>query len=126
MTNNTFDFVMEQGSTFRMVFLIKDANNEVFDLNNYTAEMMFRKAYGSSTPVITATTSNGKLSILVIAGQITLELEPEDTIGIRFSNRDDESIDLVYDLEIIDSITGDVYKPVRGTATLVREVTRND
>jgi hypothetical protein len=126
MTNNTFDFVMEQGSTFRMVFLIKDANNEVFDLNNYTAEMMFRKAYGSSTPVITATTSNGKLSILVIAGQITLELEPEDTIGIRFSNRDDESIDLVYDLEIIDSITGDVYKPVCGTATLVREVTRND
>lgn len=122
--DNVFDFSIDQGSTFRMVFQLQDANEEIFDLSNFTAEMMCRKAYGSSIPQIQATVLNGKLSINTATGQITLVLDPEDTMSIRFAEPDDETLDLVYDLEIIHSLTNEVYKPVRGIMTLVREVTR--
>ena len=121
---NNFDFSVDQGSTFRMTFTLKDDNGNVFDLSTFTADLMARKSYGNTKADIVATMLNGGLSVDQTTGVITLTLEPADTSSIKFTEKDADTLELVYDLEIVSTVTGEVFKPARGTITLNREVTR--
>lgn len=123
-TDNTLNKVMDQGSSHVHIFTVKDDNEDPVDLTGYDVRFQVRSSYGSTNVLINGTLMNGKVAITdALNGIITLTLAPADTSGIRFPEKDDERVVLVYDLEI-QSPSGKVYKPARGTFTLKREVTR--
>lgn len=122
MSTNTLNITMDQGSSLSYAFTMIDASGNPFDLTGYDARLQVRRTYGATTPFINCTLANGKVAITSL-NVITLVLAPSDTSGERFDSKDDDTLDCVYDLEIIGPL-GKVYKPARGTLTLNREVTR--
>lgn len=123
-TGETQIFV-DQGSTFEHTFTLT-ANSLPFDLTNYDARMMVRVTYGSSLPVFSATIDNSKLVVLsAVAGTLKLVMLPSDSSSIKFNSKDDSALDCVFDLEIQNTLTGKVYKPVKGSLVYSREVTHN-
>lgn len=121
--SNVLNISMDQGSTLEYTFTLQNMDLTPFVLTGFDARLQVRKTYGGNA-VISATLANTKLEILSAAGgTMKLVLQPSDTSGITFANRDDDSLECVYDLEII-SPASKVYKPARGTFTLNREVTR--
>lgn len=122
--SNTLNIEMDQGSTLEYTFTFQTVTNEPVNITGFDARLHVRKTYSASSPVITATITNTKLTVVnAAAGILKLTLTPDDTKDIRFASRDDESLECVYDLEIISPV-GKVYKPARGAFTIRREVTR--
>ncbi len=121
--NNVLNITCDQDSTLEYTFTLQNTDLTPFVLTGFDARLQVRKTYGGNA-VINATLSNTKLEIVdVFIGTLRLVLLPADTSGTSFANHDDDSLECVYDLEII-SPDSKVYKPARGTFTLNREVTR--
>lgn len=116
MTAGTYDFTLEQGSTFTRDFIYKDANGAVVNLSGYTARMQIRQFKESEEKLIEATTANGKLVISGTLGQISLTILPSDTNSVKFAQG-------VYDLEI-ESPGGVVTRIIQGVVTFDKQVTR--
>ena len=131
MIAGIYNITIEQGSTFGRLIsieqpdIVADPNGTIFEnfeLAAYTARMHIRRTIDTSTPMITLTTENGRITINPnIAGsptknnEISLSITAADTATITTSG--------VYDLEII-SPGGTVSKVIRGDVTLIPEVTR--
>jgi hypothetical protein len=121
--SNIKNIEVDQGTSYSYVLTLTNSNNAIYDLTGYDARLQVRRNYGDTTVLINATLQNSKLSVNAAAGKVTFTLAPSDTSGIRFDLKDDDTLECVYDLEII-SPTGNVYKPAKGTFTIRREVTR--
>lgn len=130
MTTATIDasgdirnIIMMQGTSFDLSFTITTASNDPFDLTGFDARFQVRKSYGAKTEV-NGTLANGTIVIAnPTTGVMQLVLQATDTSSITFASTDDESIDMVYDLELI-SPTNLTFRPTRGTFTMIREVTK--
>ena len=117
-------FTLDQGASLTYTFMVQDSVGAAFSLTGCSAVLMVRKVYSSTAPSITASTVNGKLVVTnAIGGQLTWNIIPADTTGIAFASPDNDTLDMVYDMEITNA-SGFVYKAARGTITLNREVTR--
>jgi len=119
--SNALDITMDQGSTLEYEFVLTDADNDPYDLTNHDARLQVRRSFGATEVLINCTLANGKLT--KSSNIITLHLVPSDTSLIRFNEREDDTLECVYDLEI-QSASGKVNKPARGAFVLRREVTR--
>lgn len=119
--SNILDITMDQGSSLTYSFTMLDDTGSAYSLVGYDARLQVRKTYGSAVVLINCTLANTKLSIS--SNAVVLSLSPTDTSSILFNSRNDDSLECVYDLEIV-SPAGKTYKPARGTFTLNREVTR--
>lgn len=119
--SNIANLEVDQGSTYIYTFTLTDVDNQPFDLTGFTARLQVRATYGATSVLIDATTVNGKL--IINNNSIVFNLLPSDTSGIKFEAKDDDSLICLFDLEII-SPTGSVYKPAKGTFTIMREITR--
>lgn len=82
----------------------------------YTARMEVRRTLDASSPIVSLTTANGRIFINGALGVITLSLTAAETAALTQSG--------VYDLEIVKTATGEVYKVVRGEFRLEKEVSR--
>lgn len=122
------DIEMDQGKTLQLPFSIS-RNSSPVDCTDYTLRAQFRKSYATSDVAINCTVANGKLSWVNQAlGQFQLTLADTDTSyagnpKITFA-QDESSIDLVYDIEMVNLNTNVVFCLVKGTLTINREVTR--
>lgn len=122
--DNILNITMDQGSSLDYSFYLQTEDGDPFNLSGYDVRMQVRKSYGSTSTEINATLANGKVALENAAGgHLKVVLLPSDTSSIRFNGVNDESLECVYDLEIISPV-GQVWKPARGTFTLNREVTR--
>jgi hypothetical protein len=126
MIAGIYNITIEQGSTFVRLLSIEqpditnDPSGETFipfDLNGYTARMQIRRTIESSTAMISLTTENGGIDVIpeTAVNEIKLLITAANTATLETSG--------VYDLEIIDSL-GNVSKVVRGSVTLIPEVTK--
>lgn len=131
MIAGIYNMTIEQGSTFGRLISVEqpdltaDPGGTIFEnleLAGFTARMHIRRTIDTTTPMITLTTENGRITINPnIAGsptknnEISLSITAADTATITSSG--------VYDLEII-STGGTVSKVIRGDVTLIPEVTR--
>jgi hypothetical protein len=111
MAAGTYNFTLDQGSTFSRQLTVED-NNTAMDLSGYTGRMQMRSTHDSSTialsfTVTIANAAQGKLNITASATS-TAAL----TQGIY-----------VYDLEI-ESSAGTVTRLMEGNITVTPEVTR--
>jgi hypothetical protein len=116
MLAGRYNMVCDQGSTFQRVLEIKDANGVAFSLVGYTARMQIRRDVDATSSVMELTSANGRISISATLGAITITLTPDLTATLSRSG--------VYDLEIVKTSTGAVYKVVRGEFRVEKEVTR--
>lgn len=116
MTAGTYNFTLEQGTTFRRDFIYKDANGAIVNLTGYSARMQIRQFKESEDKLIEATSANGKLAIVGAQGKVSLTLSPADTNNVKFSQG-------VYDLEI-ESSGGEVTRLLQGVVTFDKQVTR--
>ena len=131
MIAGVYNITIEQGSTFGRLISIEQPNLaadptgqtfENFNLAGFTGRMQIRRTIDTTTPMISLTTENGRMTINPnIAGtpsrnnEISLLISAADTATLTTSG--------VYDLEIISS-GGTVSKVIRGDVTLIPEVTR--
>jgi hypothetical protein len=125
LDNNKYNLTMWQGSTFGLSITVKDANNAVQNLTNYTARMQMRPSYDSGSATESLTTSNGEIVITGPSGTVNLTLAATRTanIAVDMTNGKPPRSTYVYDLELID--TGNtVSKILYGDVTVYGEVTR--
>ena len=124
MIAGNYNMLCQQGASFARVIALEQprtpteqnpAEYEMYPLTNHTARMQVRRTVESTTPLITLTTENGRISINGANGLITLSISAADTAALTSSG--------VYDLEIITS-GGLVSRVIQGTFTLSLEVTR--
>jgi hypothetical protein len=111
-----YDITIEQGSDFELPLTYEAPEGSVVDFTGSTAQMHAREAYGSSTTLFELTTTNGGIILGGLAGTIKLKMAAAATAQLSFTRA-------VYDLEVVSS-TGKVYKVIKGSVFLKREVTR--
>ena len=128
MLAGTYNMLTEQGSTLYRVLsleypdLVGDPSGETYlpwDLDGYTARMQVRRLIEDVNYMIEITTENGGIDVEPLGeqGRIDLTMTAVQTAAL--------DSDGVYDLEIIDTgSTGTVSKVIKGTFTLIPEVTR--
>ena len=124
MIAGNYNILCEQGASFARVIALEQPRTpteqnpspyEPYVLTSHTARMQVRRTLESTTPLITLTTENGRISISGGSGLITLSISAADTAALTSNG--------VYDLEIISS-GGIVSRVIKGTFTLSLEVTR--
>ena len=125
LDNNKYNLTMWQGSTFGLSITVKDANNAVQNLTNYTARMQMRPSYDSGTVTETLTSANSEIVITANTGTVNLTLAATRTanISVDMTNGKPPRSSYVYDLELIDS-GNTVSKILYGDVTVYGEVTR--
>tara|TARA_R100001015_G_C4532075_1_gene98220 strand:+ start:108 stop:446 length:339 start_codon:yes stop_codon:yes gene_type:complete len=112
MAAGTYNFTLEQGSTFSRQITVQE-NSSALNLTGYTARMQMRSTHDSSSIALTFTTtiaspaSNGIINLTATASN---------------SSAVEEGM-YVYDLEI-ESSGGVVTRLMEGTVTVTPEVTR--
>lgn len=109
-----YDLLIEQGATFTLDIVWKDADNNPIDITGYEARMQIRKSYDTA-PVISLTDGNG----IVLGGvdgtiEINIEADVTEDIEIRRGR---------YDLEL--EFNGVVTRLIQGVVDISREVTKN-
>ena len=111
MSAGTYNFTIEQGTTFSRVLTLQE-NGSAMNLTGYSVASQMRSTHDSSSIVATFSGSVTNAS----SGQITLSLTNSQTSAIE------EAI-YVYDVEIT-SGTGTVTRILEGNITVTPEVTR--
>jgi len=125
LTANKYNLEIWQGATFAMTITVKDANNAVQNLTNYTARMQLRTSYDAAAATESLTTSNGEISIIGAEGNLTLILAATRTanIPVDLTNGKPPKTTYVYDLELVDA-ANNVSKLLYGDVSVYGEVTR--
>lgn len=108
---------LHQGDTWAIKITYRQPSGAAVDLSGCTARMQLRPAYASSTVVLEASTSNGRIALNGPAGEIVITVAAADTAAIAAAV-------YVYDLELTFA-GGIVEKAAHGTITVVPEVTRD-
>lgn len=124
MSAATTDLSIDQGSTWTHAFIVNQPAPEgtpveslvPADLTGYTARMQVRKTVDNPHILLELTTGNDRIIITSLTGRIDLLVDAATTAALNFTTA-------VYDLEIV-SAGGTVTRLVRGSVTLVPEVTR--
>lgn len=111
------DFEIEQGASFGRAYVLRDSAGDPVDLTGVTARMQIRQSVASPDVLLELTTENGMLVIDPLNGRTDISLDADTTAAMTWRRG-------VFDLELVDG-TGWVTRLVRGTITVIREVTRN-
>lgn len=114
MSAGSYDFVCEQGATFNRTLTIKDESGVGRDLSGHTARMQIRRRITDTTPLLSLTTENGRIS-MSSSGEVVLSVDADTTAALTDGG--------VYDLEI-ESSAGVVERVIEGNFILSLEVTR--
>jgi hypothetical protein len=113
-----YNLNIDQGATFERLITVKDSSGDLMDLTSYTARMHIRPEMeeDDEDEVVVLTTENGHITLGGAAGTIALELPPTITASLRR--------DCVYDLELVHTVSGKVYRLLKGIVRISDEVTR--
>lgn len=122
----TRNFIIEQGSSVELPFA-GARNGAPLDMTGYTLNMQVRRTFASTDVLINCTIENGRLVWTDQEhGEFKLVLKPDATSAIRFTAEELSAgaIDGIYDMEIQNGLGTVVYKGVKGSFTINREITR--
>ena len=111
MAAGSYNFTLEQGSTFRRRLTVQE-NNSALNLTGYSGRMQMRSTHDSDTIILSFTVIVSNAS----AGQLTATASATTTASITPGI-------YVYDLEI-ESSAGTVTRLMQGNITVTPEVTR--
>jgi hypothetical protein len=112
----TYNFICNQGATFKRELTWTDSSNTAINLTSYTARMHVRTNVTSNTTLVTLTTENGRISLGGANGKVNLTIDAETTANIASGL-------YVYDLEVVSS-GNEVTRLIEGNFKVTAEVTR--
>ncbi len=119
MPAGTYNFEIEQGTTFTRDFTWKDSAGVAINITDYSIRMQARNSLDDSSTLFslgTATPLSGITITGAAAGQFRVSMAATQTAALNFSTA-------IYDLEMV-SAAGAVTRLLEGKITLLREVTR--
>jgi hypothetical protein len=124
MAAGKYNFIIQQGSTFRRLIQYTDSNGSPIDLTDYSARMQIRESVDSNVVLVNLTTNVGSdgsgIVITPASGTLDITLSAVSSSQLSFTG------EAVYDLEIY-SGSGDstyVARILEGKVKLSKEVTR--
>lgn len=115
MSAGLYKIECEQGATFQLPLVWRQANGQPVDLTGWTAKMDVRKTKQSPTVLVELSTENGRITLGGTAGTVELEIPATITAGF-------EAGAYVYDLDLMNEST--VYRLIEGSFVVDGEVTR--
>jgi hypothetical protein len=117
MTAAKYSITIEQGATFNLDMTIYEADDiTIRNLTGFTARMMVRQKYSSTSPLLTATTENGKIVLGGALGTVAVTFSAADTAALVVKKG-------VYDFELV-SAGGVVERLLRGAVIISPEATK--
>jgi hypothetical protein len=116
MIAGIYNITCEQGATFNRRFTITNPDGTPYSLVGFTARMQVRRDIDSTTTLLTIVSGTDNIVLSPSLGVIDIYLTPAQTAGLTRSG--------VYDLELVKTSTGGVYRVVKGAFRLDKEVTR--
>lgn len=116
MAAGNHDLYIEQGVTFQYLITLKDEAGTLLPLPNHTARMQIRSSVAAPAKLHEMTTENGGITI-TNPGLLRLYISAINTSGFQFTSG-------VYDLELVDTSTGNVVRLLKGAVSVDPEVTR--
>jgi hypothetical protein len=111
-----YNINLDQGATFERNLTVRNSDGTPLNLFGYQARMHIRLEMEDETYLALLTTENGRIVLGGSDGTIYLTLPPEVTSTLRR--------DCVYDLELIQPVSGKVYRLLKGLVRVSSEVTR--
>ena len=93
MTAARVDFSCTRGTAFTAQVVVKNPNLQLAGLLYWDSRMQVRRTYGSSSPLVEFTSTNGRITQDSETAKITLSLSAEETSGLEVGEH-------VYDLEV--------------------------
>jgi hypothetical protein len=114
-----FNLMLRQGSTVVSRLILKDDDGGVIDLTGWTARMMVRSTYTSTTTLVDLTQDaddQGQIELGGESGVLTIRIYSTHTTGLTPGKA-------VYDLELVNPI-GEVTRVLEGEVLITPEVTR--
>tara|TARA_R110000744_G_scaffold16837_1_gene46125 strand:- start:998 stop:1363 length:366 start_codon:yes stop_codon:yes gene_type:complete len=118
MSAGTYNFTIEQGTTFTRTFWYKDSSGNPISLSGYAVRMDIKKSYGS-VALATYSTTTEHFTISTPEGgsepnQINLSISAAETSALNFTG-------VLYDIELINNDI--VTRLLQGKIKLSPEVT---
>lgn len=110
------DITIEQGATFQMNLVWKDAGGTPINLTGYSARMQVRRTYRADTAELSLTSPSGGITLGGALGTIAIIATAAQTAAITV-------LVGVYDLELVDA-GGTVTRLIEGAVTISPEVTK--
>jgi hypothetical protein len=117
MSAARYNIYIEQGAYWERTITVLDANEEVRNLDGFTAEMQIRRLKEDVAPLITLSTDSGGITIDGPSGGILVVITTAESEALPAVNGG------WYDFELIDEF-GERERLFQGTVTIDREVTR--
>jgi hypothetical protein len=114
MSAGKHNFYCEQGATFSSLLTWKDQDGDPINVTGYSAAMQVRSK-PCTDPILTLTSSNGKIALGGALGTITLTLAATETDDLTPGT-------YIYDLEL--TLSGVVTRLIEGSFTVSPEVTK--
>jgi hypothetical protein len=115
MSAGIYNDTLDQGATYNLVVVYKDANNTPINITGFSAFMQLRENFDSTVADLTLTTANGGISINGPLGEITIIATAAQTTTLT-------SDYYLYDLELVNGSA--VTRLLQGQITVNSEVTR--
>lgn len=116
MPAGNYNFVVEQGATFKKRVTWKDAAGNPQNLTDFTGRMQIRETVESATPEVSLTTENNGITLGGVLGTIDLLISADDTTDLVPGS-------YKYDLELENAL-GEVTRLLEGKIKVKPEVTR--
>jgi hypothetical protein len=125
MAAGNHDILIEQGATFKMVFIITDETSSRVDLTGLTFRGMVKKAFSDSNAQASFTFNVLDQTVSDTKGKVEVYLTAAETSAINvYSKGPVRSINnMVYDIESED-LEGVVIRWLQGAASVSPEVTK--
>lgn len=115
-----YNITSRQGATFSRVITWTDSAKTPNDIGGWSARMHVRETVTSANTILELTTVNNRITLgntASTAGQITLKIDAATMANVAAGQ-------YVYDLELEDPDTDDVWAIVEGNFVVKAEVTR--
>ena len=103
-----------QGASFVRSLTWTDQNNTLIDLTGYTAKLDIRQNISDTSPIISLSTSNSRITLGGALGTILLNLNATETGSLNFSTA-------LYDLELYSG--SNTIRLLQGKVILSKQVT---
>lgn len=115
MSAGVYNFVIEQGATFRRVFEVRDNLGAVIDYSTSSLRAMVRSSFDASLPLVSFTCS------LDASGFIVIELTATQTAALT-QNVTNGLCNYIWDLEV--ETGGTVERLLKGSVKVSPEATK--
>lgn len=121
MSASKYDFTIEQGSSFKLALVYKDANGDPIDLTNWCARLIWTTNNNINQTFSTTNTDYSvyKFTIEALNGRLVLMIPPETTNTFNF-NTAKYDLELQSDNDFYSGSGKDIIRLLFGSITMTK------